>query len=126
MRRTVARHTIEHGLDHARARHAIGRAVEDRVQEWATTKYGARAAWSTEEADRCDVEFVVFGRRVEGVIRVTPERVVIEVELPPLLRAFEARAIKLIEDDVCRYLKQAEHTGKREIIEVEIETEGKK
>jgi hypothetical protein len=125
MRRTVARHSIAHALDLARARHAIGRAVEERVQEWATTKYGARAVWSTEEPDRCDVEFVVFGRVVEGVIRVMPESIVIEVELPPLLRAFEARAIKLIEQDVCRYLNEAEHTGKREIIEVEA-TEGKK
>lgn len=99
-------HRIEHDLSADKARSMLHRAVESYCERFG--KYNPEAQWLNDDEVR--VGFNAKGAKLSGLLRLVPRAVVIDMEVPMLLRPFKGKAIGVIEAQVQKWVQRA-HAG---------------
>lgn len=97
------KHKIHHGLEKDLARKATEKAIETYQARF--EQYNPQALWETE--DKCNVSFSAKGIKLEGVLEIESENVVLDLEVPFLLRPFRSRAITIIEEEIRDWVAKA-------------------
>lgn len=99
-------HRIRHGLSLDLARDATRRALESYRERF--RDYSPEGEWV--DPDHAHVSFQALGRKLEGNVRVDPENVELELDVPLLFRPFQHKAIEVIEDEVRAWIERAKHS----------------
>lgn len=96
-----------------RVRHGIGRALAIQATRAAmesySTKYGAyspKTRWTSDHEAR--VVFQAKGITLEGSIEVLDDEVVLEMDIPFLLRPFQRRGLEIVEREIHAWCARAE------------------
>ncbi len=98
------KHSVKHDLDPALAKRATERAFEAYAQRFAS--YSPTATWPTER--RCEVGFKVKGFSLKGAIDLEPGEIVMDLEVPFVLRVFKGQALDVIEREVRTWVEKAQ------------------
>jgi hypothetical protein len=96
-------HRIEHDLSPELARKAVTRAVESYSQRF--EKYDPSVKWQGE--DQVEIGFTAKGIKLAGKLRLEPKAVVVDMDVPLLLRPFRAKAMEVIEGQVKAWVEKA-------------------
>jgi hypothetical protein len=95
-------HRIEHDLSQEQARKAVRRAVETYTERFA--KYVTETQWVND--DEVHVGFNAKGAKLSGRLRIVPHAVVIDMDVPFLLRPFKSKAIEVIDAQVQKWVQR--------------------
>lgn len=98
------RHRIAHHLDVELARKAARRAADSYQQRFAG--YSPQVHWEAD--DRARVGLSARGMSIGGTLELEPGAIVIEVQVPLLLRPLTNRAVAVIEQQVRHWVDLAE------------------
>ena len=96
-------HDIPHDLDMDLAKLAARKAAEAYGKRFAEYDYSAR--WVTDT--RVELGFTVVGKRLEGTMTVQSSKLVLELEVPFMMRPFRGKAIQIIEREALVWLDKA-------------------
>jgi len=99
-------HRIEHDLSPELARKAVERAVEAYSEKF--SKYNPSVQWQGQDA--VEVGFKAKGVSLTGVLKLVPNAVILDMDVPLLLRPFRKTAIDVIEGQVKEWVQKA-HAG---------------
>jgi Putative polyhydroxyalkanoic acid system protein (PHA_gran_rgn) len=99
-------HRIEHDLSPELARKAVKGAVTTYSEKLA--KYSPTVAWQGE--DRVDVGFKAKGMTLSGTLKLVPKAVLVDMDVPLLLKPFRKIALDVIETQVKEWVAKA-HAG---------------
>lgn len=96
-------HRIDHDLEPELARKAIAKAIEAYTERFA--RYQPEANWTS--SDQVKVGFTAKGMKLQGDVRIEPRAIVVDFQVPLLLRPFKGKAIDVIEQEVKNWIKRA-------------------
>jgi ABC-type uncharacterized transport system auxiliary subunit len=99
----VSIHSIPHDLSEKEAREVIDRAVKTYTKTFAA--YSPEASWASDK--ELVVRFRAYGLTINARLMLTDSYISIDIELPAMLRSFEAQAVKIIDEEVQRWIKVA-------------------
>jgi hypothetical protein len=99
-------HRIEHDLSPELARKAVQGAVSAYSEKLA--KYSPTIEWRGE--DQVDVGFKAKGLSLSGTLKLVPNAVLVDMDVPFLLRPFRKTALDVIETQVKEWVRKA-HSG---------------
>jgi hypothetical protein len=99
-------HRIEHDLSPELARKAVQRAVDSYSEKFA--RYNVQSHWPTE--DQVDIGFDAKGVKLSGQVKLVPHALLIDMDVPLLLRPFRKKALDVIETQVKAWIQKA-HAG---------------
>lgn len=97
------KHTIDTGLDFARSKKAIDKAMEAYKARF--SEYSPRYDWV--EDDRGEFSFSAKGVKLSGTIVVRDRRVDVDMQVPLLFRVFQGKAMDVIEEQVKMWVEKA-------------------
>jgi len=97
-------HRIAHTLDSQLARQVARKAADSYVERFA--KYSPVVRWETE--DRAQLSFSAKGVSLAGTLQLQPGAIVIDLQVPFLLKPFSGRAVSVIEEQVRHWIGVAE------------------
>ncbi len=97
------KHAIPHDLSPETARRAAEHALQDYCERFA--EYHPRATWVDER--HADISFRAKGVVLEGGLDVNPDEIVVQLDVPLLLRPFRKRAVSTIDGEVRRWIDKA-------------------
>lgn len=97
------KHTIDTGLDKARSKRAMDKAMDDYKARFA--EYTPRYDWVSEDGG--EFSFDAKGIKLGGTIKVRDNHVDVEMKVPLLFKIFQGRAMKVIEDQVVFWVEKA-------------------
>jgi hypothetical protein len=96
-------HRIEHGLSPEVARKVVTHAIETYSAKLA--KYAPTVSWRGE--DQVDVGFTAKGMSLSGTLKLVPNAVLVNMDVPLLLRPFRKIAVDMIEQEVKQWVAKA-------------------
>lgn len=96
-------HRIDHDLDPELARKVITKAIEAYSERFA--RYSPEANWVN--PDQVRVGFTAKGMKLQGEMRIEPRAIVVDFNVPLLLRPFKGKALEVIESEVKNWLAKA-------------------
>jgi hypothetical protein len=97
------KHTIHHGLDHGLARKVIKRAFESYEKRF--SQYDPNAQWLNE--DEANVSFSAKGITLTGAVEITDEDVLIDMDVPFILKPFKKKAVGAIDEEILAWIQKA-------------------
>ncbi len=96
-------HKVHHGLEKGLAKKAMDKAIEAYTQRF--EKYNPEANWV--EDDKVEVGFSAKGVSVDGTIELNDEDMVIDLDVPFLLKPFKSKAVGVIEEEINKWVGKA-------------------
>ena len=96
-------HAIQHGLTHEQAKAAVRSAIASYTHRLA--KYSPEITWQGDT--RVNIAFAAKGIHLQGGLTIEPERYVVQLDVPLLLRPFKAKAIERVESEAQTWIKKA-------------------
>jgi hypothetical protein len=99
----MQQHEIVHGLTQAHARDVIRSALTSYAERYA--QYNPETIWK--DPDHAQLAFKVAGKRLEGELTIEPEKYLLSLDVPLLMRPFRNRALGLIDAEVEKWLAKA-------------------
>jgi hypothetical protein len=96
-------HEIRHDLDPAQAQQVARRALDSYSERFSA--YKPEVQWRNDA--EAEVAFTVKGMRLEGGLKVEPDRILLNLDVPFVLRPFKRRAFGVIEREVRDWLAKA-------------------
>ncbi len=97
------RHAIAHDLSLELAQKTARAACEHYKQRFA--KYEPSIVWQGDE--RAEVSFRAKGLSIRGKVDVAPASLVVDIDVPFLLRPFQGRAVEIVERELNRWIAKA-------------------
>lgn len=97
------KHTIDTGLDFARSKKAIDKAMDAYKERF--SEYSPRYDWVGD--DRGEFSFNAKGVKLNGTIVVREHKVDVDMNVPLLFRVFQGKAMSVIEDQVNIWVEKA-------------------
>jgi len=97
------KHAVTHDLDHETARRVTEHAFSSYKDRF--TEYKPTMQWVSDR--RADVGFTVKGMSLKGAFELSPGEIGLELDVPLLLRPFKGVAIKVIEDEIRKWVGKA-------------------
>lgn len=96
----MIRHEIAHRLEPS----AVAARVNDAFTYYQERfgKYEPTLQWMTPE--RAELSFKARGLKLNGTLSIKPEGLVVEMDVPLLLRPFRGKAVEVIEREAARWL----------------------
>jgi hypothetical protein len=99
-------HRIEHDLSPELAHKAIERAIQSYSEKFSA--YQPKADWV--KPDEVHIGFNAKGVKISGEIKLVPQALLVDMDVPLLLRPFRKKAIDAIEAQVRVWIAKA-HAG---------------
>ena len=97
------KHSIEHDLDPATAKQVADRAFAEYRSRY--PDYEPSLRWSSDR--RADVSFNAKGIRMNGSMEIAERAIVMDLDVPLLLRPFRGKALEVIEREVRVWIAKA-------------------
>jgi hypothetical protein len=97
------KHVIQHGVTQKQAREAIDAAIK--VYSRKFPEYHPKSRWLDQH--RAEVSFKVKGYTLTATINVHPKTIESEMDVPFLFLPFRGRALKVIEDEIRKWVARA-------------------
>ncbi|MFU8807431.1 MAG: polyhydroxyalkanoic acid system family protein [Bradymonadaceae bacterium] len=97
------KHKIHHGLQKELARKATHKAIETYKARF--EQYNPQANWVND--DTANVSFSAKGIKLEGALEIVEHDVLLDLEVPFLLRPFRSRAMTIIEEEIKDWVARA-------------------
>ncbi len=97
------KHEIHHGLSPDLAKKAVDKAMEAYSARFAD--YNPKFDWVSENKGR--VGFKAKGVSVNGEIEIAGSKILVDLEVPFLLRVFRGKAIEVIDREVTAWVEKA-------------------
>lgn len=98
------KHEIEHDLAPGVARQAIDSAMRSYLDRF--RKYDPHFEWAGERDG--EFGFKAKGLKVKGEFELQDDSLLIDVQVPLVLRAFKGKAIEVIDREVRRWIERAQ------------------
>ncbi len=99
------KHKVHHGLDRELARKATHQAAESYKERFA--KYNPQVNWVTD--DKANVSFSAKGVGLDGSLEVTDDDVLIDLDVPFILKPFKKKAVSIIEAEINKWVAKAKN-----------------
>jgi hypothetical protein len=99
------KHAIKHDLQRETARKALRKAFESYKERFA--KYDPNADWVTD--DKANIGFSAKGMTLNGTVELTDNEVLMELDVPFLLKPFKGKALGIIEEEIQKWVKKAKN-----------------
>ncbi len=97
------KHSIPHDLDIATAKRAAEKALETYRTEYPA--YHPTADWTSDR--HAEIGFNAKGVALKGSLQIEPQEIVLQLDVPFLLRLFQGQAVKAIEAEVQTWIAKA-------------------
>lgn len=97
------KHTIDHDLDPATAKKVTDRAFAEYSNRY--PDYQPTLRWASDQ--RADVSFNAKGIKLNGSMDISPKAIVLDLDVPFLLRPFQKKAMEVIEREVKVWIGKA-------------------
>jgi hypothetical protein len=97
------KHEIEHGLSLELARKALDKAMEAYSARFAD--YNPYFEWTGDKT--ANLGFSAKGVKVAGDIEIAGNKILIDLEVPFLLRIFKGKAMEVIDKEVRKWVEKA-------------------
>lgn len=97
------KHVIKHDLEPSVARRATQSAFDAYAKRFAD--YNPKANWLSE--DHAKVSFSAKGLTLKGDFQLRPGEILMDLDVPFLLRPFQGRAVKVVEDEIKEWVEKA-------------------
>jgi hypothetical protein len=97
------KHEIEHGLSPELARKAVDKAMEAYSTRFA--EFNPEFHWVSE--DHGKLGFRAKGVSVKGDVEIVGPKILVDLEVPFLLRVFKGKAIEVIDREVHKWVEKA-------------------
>ena len=97
------KHAVAHGLGFDKARTIADQAIAAYAERY--PQYQPTAKWVSER--RAEVTFTVKGVSLDGWVEVGPSDISMDLDVPLLLRPFKGKAIRIIEEEIERWIAKA-------------------
>lgn len=97
------KHEIHHGLSPDLARKAVEKAMEAYSARFAD--YNPEFRWTSENVGR--LGFRAKGVSVNGDIEIAGPKILVDLEVPFILRVFKGKAIEVIDREVNAWIEKA-------------------
>lgn len=97
------KHEIHHGLSPEQARTVVDKAMEAYAARFA--EYNPEFHWKTENQGR--LGFKAKGVSVAGDIEIDGPKILVDLEVPFILRIFKGKAIEVIDREVRTWVEKA-------------------
>lgn len=94
---------FEHGLSKERAKKVTQKAIEAYTEKF--EDYNPQAEWVTE--NEAEVSFSAKGVTLEGAFRLDDDEIVMQMEIPFLLKPFEGKAVDVVENEIEKWVRKA-------------------
>jgi hypothetical protein len=101
------KHSIPHPLGPERARRVAEQAFASYAERFA--EYHPALRWL--DAQRAETSFTVKGVTLKGSIELAAREILIDLDVPLLLRPFKSKAIEVIEREIRAWVARAEAEG---------------
>mgnify|MGYP006306423897 CR=1 FL=1 len=97
------RKAFPHDLSKDQAKKATQAAIDTYTEKF--SKYDPQANWVSD--DRAEVSFSAKGVTLEGSFELEQDQIVMEMDIPFLLRPFKGKAVSVIEDEINKWVEKA-------------------
>lgn len=97
------KHVVKHDLGQEKAKKVAVAAFETYRTKF--EKYSPSANWVSDS--RCEIGFNAKGVSLRGSITVAPSEIVMELDVPFLLKPFQGKALGLIEGEIREWMAKA-------------------
>ncbi len=97
------KHEIHHGLPPEQARRVVDKAMEAYAARF--SEYNPQFEWKSENVGR--LGFKAKGVSVNGDIEIAGSKILVDLEVPFLLRVFKGKAIEVIDREVNTWVQKA-------------------
>lgn len=97
------RHAVRHDLDHDQAKKAALKAWESYSERFA--EYNPQANWTSE--NHADISFKAKGITLKGSLEVEPNEIVMNLDVPFVLRVFQKKAVDVIDREIQKWVGKA-------------------
>jgi len=97
------KHEIEHGLEPELAHKAIDKAMEAYSARFAD--YNPRFHWKSDTEG--ELGFKAKGVSVDGTIDIEGPKILVDLDVPFILRVFKGKAIEVIDREVRKWIEKA-------------------
>jgi hypothetical protein len=98
------KHDIPHDLSPEIAKKAVERAFESYQARF--SEYNPSASWSS--PTNAAIGFKVKGMALDGNIELVPGKIVLNLDVPFLLRPFQKKAVDIIDQEVRSWIARAQ------------------
>lgn len=100
----MIKHNFPHQLDDATAKKTVDCAFAWYKKQY--PEYQPQLAWQS--AQKAAVSFAAKGIQIKGVLTLAPQSVLMELDVPFVLRMFKGLALEKIEKEMTRWIAEAE------------------
>jgi len=97
------RDTFEHELPKDKAKRATQKAIDSYKERF--EKYNPTAEWVSD--DEAEISFSAKGMTLDGRLQLTDEEIVMEMDVPFLLKPFKNKALDVIEEEIDKWVEKA-------------------
>ena len=97
------KHEIPHDLDMKLAKNVAAHAFEEYARRF--EDYAPKLEWADDR--NAQIEFQIKGLRLQGKIGIRPGAIMLDLEVPFMLRIFKKRAIDVIDREVRAWIDKA-------------------
>lgn len=97
------KHEIAHDLGQAKAREITNKALEAYRARFA--EYDPKLQWKTDST--AEIGCTVKGMKIGGSVEVGERAIVLDIDVPFLLRPFKGMATEVIEGEIKKWIAQA-------------------
>jgi hypothetical protein len=97
------KHVIQHGVTQAQAKQAIETAIN--VYSRKFPQYQPKTRWPSDS--QAQVTFNVKGMTLTATINIHPRTIESEMQVPFIFLPFRGRALKVIEDEIRKWVARA-------------------
>jgi len=97
------KHTVRHGLEPKLAQKALHAAWQSYSERF--SDFNPKANWKSD--DEADIQFSAKGVKLQGTLAVKGDDIEMEMKVPLLLRAFQGKAVQVIDEEINRWVAKA-------------------
>jgi len=98
------KHKIQHTLGQEKASTVAKKALASYQERF--SKYSPQANWKSEHD--ADITFSVKGLTLQGAVEIGASEILLELEVPFMLRPFKGKALGIIEEEIRKWIVKAE------------------
>jgi hypothetical protein len=97
------KHAVKHDLDQELAKKAALKAWESYSKRF--EKYNPQASWTSET--HANISFQAKGISLKGALDLEPGQIVMDLDVPFILRVFQKKAVQVIEEEINHWVGKA-------------------
>lgn len=96
------KHEISHDLGQVKAREVTDKALEAYRARF--SEYDPKLQWKNEKL--AEIGCAIKGMKIGGTVEISERKIVLDIDVPFLLRPFKGMAIEVIEGEIRKWIER--------------------